>query len=340
MPVNDPLSPPPNPQAPSGPGAAPARASRWEMAAGVAALLLFSYWAFNFAMSAAVHSRKTSVVPDLKGRSVSAAMDALSPLGLGMSKEGTEFDASVPVGSIIRQSPAAGTIVREGRIIRVAVSEGGRTALTPSLIGLQLRNAEMLLRQNELLLGEASSAYSLRQEKGTVLAQDPKPESSVEQKSLVNVVVSAGPPPEGVRLMPDFARKSVDEVRRWLSETGIKATITNDSSSLFPYGIILSQTPDPDSVIAQGSAVSFVVSGKLSDAELKSSEVRTFHYEIPQGGAEAPLVRIVAIDRYGEHELFNGRRPGGSQLALPIETAGDAKLKIYLNGTLIEERTP
>ncbi len=339
MPPNEPLSTPPAP-ARMPPGVVPPRVSRLEMAVGAAALLLVSYWAFNTAMKAAVHSRKTAVVPDLKGKSLSAALDLFSPLGLGLSKEGTEFDASVPIGSILRQYPAPGTVVREGRIIRVVVSEGGRTALTPTLIGLQLRNAEMLLRQNDLLLGEASSAYSLRQEKGTVLAQDPKPESSVEQKSPVNVVVSAGPPPEGVRLMPDFARKSVDEVHRWLTDTGIKATIANDSSSLFPYGIVLSQTPEPDSVLSPATAVSFVVSGKLSASDLKSSEVRTFHYEVPQNGAEALQVRIVAVDRYGEHELFNGTRPGGAQLSLPIETAGDAKIKIYLNGTLIEEKTP
>ncbi|HEX4046192.1 MAG TPA: PASTA domain-containing protein, partial [Elusimicrobiota bacterium] len=155
-------------------------ATHLEMAAVGAAFLAFAFWAVNWGIEGLVHNRKTQTVPDLKGRSISAALDELSPLNLGLRKTGVEFDASVPIASILRQDPSAGTVVREGKTVRVVVSQGGQTVQAPTVIGLPLRNAEMLLRQNQLALGEVSEAYSLKSEKGMVLSQDPKGETSVE----------------------------------------------------------------------------------------------------------------------------------------------------------------
>ncbi|MBI3565079.1 MAG: PASTA domain-containing protein, partial [Elusimicrobia bacterium] len=186
------------------------KTTHWEMAAASAVFLAFAFWAVNWGVEGIVHNRKTQTVPDLKGRSLSAALDMLAPLNIGLRKTGVEFDASVPIASVLRQDPPAGTVVREGKTIRVVVSQGGQTVQAPSVIGLPLRNAEMLLRQTQLALGEVSEAYSLKAEKGLVLSQDPKGETSVERDALVNLVVSGGAPPSGVSLMPDFSRKTLD----------------------------------------------------------------------------------------------------------------------------------
>ena len=50
------------------------------------------------------------------------------------------------------------------------------TVFVPTIAGLPLRNAEMLLRQRNLGLGEVSESYSVRMEKGRVLNQDPPAE--------------------------------------------------------------------------------------------------------------------------------------------------------------------
>ena len=184
-----------------------------EVAAVAAALLAFAYFTLNWGLEGVIHSRRTQTVPDLKSRSIAAALDQLAPLNLGLRKTGVEFDASVPISSVLRQDPPAGTIVREGKTIRVVVAQGGQTVLAPAVVGLPLRNAEMMLRQSQLSLGEVSESYSLKQEKGLVLSQDPKAESSVERDALINLVVSGGAPPAGVALMPDFLRKNVDEAQ-------------------------------------------------------------------------------------------------------------------------------
>lgn len=310
-------------------------ATHLEMAAVGAAFLAFAFWAVNWGIEGLVHNRKTQTVPDLKGRSISAALDELSPLNIGLRKTGVEFDASVPIASILRQDPAPGTVVREGKTVRVVVSQGGQTVQAPTVIGLPLRNAEMLLRQNQLALGEVSEAYSLKSEKGMVLSQDPKGETSVERDAVVNLVVSGGVPPAGVSLMPDFQRKTLDAVQAWAAGAGVKVDVQTDASSLFPGGTVLTQNPAPDAALSPDAAVSVTVSGHKGAAP--SAATKMFRYELSQGGADSQ-VRIVIVDKYGERELFNGLRSPGSKIEVPVQSAGGARVKIYLNGILVEEQ--
>jgi serine/threonine-protein kinase len=262
-------------------------------------------------------------------------LDALAPLNVGLRKTGVEFDASVPISSILRQDPPAGTVVREGKTVRVIVSQGGQTVQAPAVIGLPLRNAEMMLRQNQLSLGEVSEAYSLKSEKGMVLSQDPKGETSVERDTLVNLVVSGGAPPAGVSLMPDFSRKTLDAVQAWAAGAGVKVDVKSDPSSLFPSGTVLTQSPDPDAALTPDASVAVTVSGHKGAAP--SAATKTFRYELSQGGSDSQ-VRIVIVDKYGERELFNGLRSPGSKIEVPVQTAGGARVKIYLNGILVEEQ--
>ncbi len=306
-----------------------------EVAAVAAALLAFSYFTLNWGLQGLIHSRRTQTVPDLKGRSIAAALDQLAPLSLGLRKTGVEFDAAVPISSVLRQDPSAGTVVREGKTIRVIVSQGGQTVLTPAVVGLPLRNAEMMLRQSQLSLGEVSESYSLKQDKGMVLAQDPKAEASVERDGLVNIVISGGVPPAGISLMPDFLRKNMDEALSWASGAGVKLEIKTDNSSLFPNGTVLTQLPAADTVLSPETQANLLVSGRKGAAPAASTKI--FKYELPQSGNESQ-VRIVVIDKYGERELFNGVRKPGTKIEVPVNETGGARMKIYMNGILVEER--
>jgi serine/threonine-protein kinase len=306
-----------------------------EIAAVAAALLAFAYFALNWGLEGVIHNRRTQTVPDLKSRSIAAALDQLAPLNLGLRKTGVEFDASVPISSVLRQDPPAGTVVREGKTVKVIVSQGGQTVLAPAVVGLPLRNAEMMLRQSQLALGEVSESYSLKQDKGMVLSQDPKAESSVERDALVNLVVSGGAPPAGVALMPDFLRKNVDEAQSWAAGAGVKLEIKTDATSLFPHGTVMTQTPAADAVLSPDAKVQLLVSGRKGAAPTVAAKM--FKYELPQSGSESQ-VRIVVVDKYGERELFNGVRKPGTKIEVPVQETGGARVKIYMNGILVEER--
>ena len=58
-----------------------------------------AYLSFDWAIGAAIHNRKVVVVPDLSAKSVNEALNQLGPLGLGLEKEGEQFDKHFPAGT-------------------------------------------------------------------------------------------------------------------------------------------------------------------------------------------------------------------------------------------------
>jgi len=299
------------------------------------ALFLLTYVLFSWTLETVIHNRKEVMLPDISGKSSINALQVLSENNLGMKIAGYEFNEAVPIGTVLRQTPDAGVTVRESKIIKVVVSQGGESVFTPNLIGLQLRNAELLLRQRQLGLGEVSESYSLKADKGTVLAQDPKPELSVSKNTMVQVTVSAGNPPAGIIMMPDFRQKKSDAAQQWASNSGVSLNITEDGSSLFPAGTIIEQKPDPDAVVSADSRINLTVSSRKGT----SGDEREFrvHYEVSQSGAQRHI-RVVALGKQGEREIFNGLRDPGSKIDLSIPYAGADKVRIFVNGILVEER--
>ncbi len=302
----------------------------------VAVFLFFlTYFFFYIAMESVIHHRAEVIVPDIKGKSSLEALRLISENNLALKIKDFEFNDTVPIGTVLRQAPGAGITVRESKIIRVVFSQGGESVFTPNLIGLPLRNAELLLRRRMLILGEVSEAYSLKAEKGTVLSQDPVQEKSVSKNAMIQVVVSAGIPPSGIVLMPGFKQEKVDEAYKWALENDFTILVKEDSVSLFPYGTVLEQEPSADTVVTDKTAISVIISGHKLSAD-ESEEYRV-HYEISQGGAQRHI-RIVAIGPGGDKEIFNGLRDPGSKIDLAIPYEGIEKIRIFVNGIMVEER--
>ncbi|OIO05064.1 MAG: hypothetical protein COX65_08705 [Elusimicrobia bacterium CG_4_10_14_0_2_um_filter_56_8] len=304
---------------------------------GGVAFLLFSltYFLLSWTMETVIHNRKEVIMPDISGKSSVNALQALSEINLAMKIEGYDFNEAVPIGTVLRQTPDAGVSVREGKIVRVVFSQGGESVFTPNLIGLPLRNAELLLRQRQLVLGEVSESYSLKADKGTVLSQDPKSELSVSKNTMVQVAVSAGLPPAGIVMLPDFRQKKSDEAQQWATKNSVALSLNEDANSLFPGGTIIDQDPQPDTVIGQGDKVTLTVSSRK--AQTGSEREFRVHYEVSQSGAQRHI-RVVAMGKSGDREVFNGLRDPGSKIDLSVPYAGAEKIRIFVNGILVEER--
>ncbi|MEK7722048.1 MAG: PASTA domain-containing protein, partial [Elusimicrobiota bacterium] len=79
------------------------------------ALFFLTYFLFSWTMETVIHNRKEVIVPDISGKSSVNALQALSMISLAMKIGGYEFDETVPIGTVLRQSPGAGSTVREGK---------------------------------------------------------------------------------------------------------------------------------------------------------------------------------------------------------------------------------
>ena len=255
-----------------------------------------AFFSFNWAFSALVHTRKEIPVPDLTNKNVDTALDLLANVNLAMRKAGEEYQPDVPAGSVIRQLPPAGILVREGKVVRVWVSQGKENVEVPDVISMPLRDAEFILKQANLEIGKTETAYSVEVEKGNIISQTPEPLTLVVKGEKIDLVVSNGAPNSDVILVPDFRHKKFAEASNWASNNNIEIIVTEDPESFFPSGTVLAQKPEMDEEIKTGETLELTIS---SNKEIMGEKTHRVYYELPQGKNDN-RVRIILIDNLGE----------------------------------------
>ncbi|MFH1336781.1 MAG: PASTA domain-containing protein, partial [Candidatus Zixiibacteriota bacterium] len=169
-------------------------------------------------------------------------------------------DPSKEPGTIISQIPAPGTKIKEGRMVKVRVSKAEEAVIVPQLKGISVRQAELLLGQASLQLGEVSWVPSDSFPRDVVIENIPSSGLSVPPGTSVNIVASLGVVPDTV-MMPDLVGKNIEESRRILQEIGLqigkKKSKTNDD---FLPGTVLDQSIMPGDKILRGTEIDLVVS--------------------------------------------------------------------------------
>jgi len=131
------------------------------------------------------------IVPNLVGQPVDVAAAVLGKPGLGLGdRRRQESDAAA--GTVIAQSPVAGTRVKPGTSVDVTIAASALVAV-PDLTGETPRDAARLLRRAQLGLGQERQRES-EARPGTVIRQSPTPGTRVPRETLVNVLVATAPP--------------------------------------------------------------------------------------------------------------------------------------------------
>lgn len=129
-------------------------------------------------------------VPNVINMTVSEAQGEAEKVGLNIQVKSEEFSNQVSEGGIITQTPSPGTKLKKGDSIAVIVSRGNTKVPVPNVVGMTLSQAEKLLNDNGLLLGNVKYEYNSAKE-GTVLSQSLIGGSSDEGQK-VSLVVSKG----------------------------------------------------------------------------------------------------------------------------------------------------
>lgn len=302
-------------------------------------LLIFSVASYYF-LGKIVHSKKEVIVPNIVGKSVLEALDIVSKAGLGLKKIGEVYNPNYPSATIVVQQPSAGMVVRKGRFVNVILSLGGEKVFVPSLIGEELRKAEVLLRQYNLLLGTVTYRYSLRYDKNVVIFQNPPPSEIVEKNSYVDLQISLGFPPPGLVLMPDFVNKTLENVYDWAARHNVELVVNEKFTEDITENLVLQQNIPPDTEITSSTMTLEIVVSKRKIAKGKEFEKENynFEYELPFVGEGLKNVKIVQISDEGEYVLYNKPTSSKQKITLYVPPRKNSKLRIFVDGVLIDEK--
>ncbi len=296
-------------------------------------LCAVGYYSFNIIMSSFVDEKGEVLVPDLQGKTLVDCLDILSQAKLGLIKEGAEYNQNIPAGVVIRQTPPPGINVKEGKIVKITISQGGEIVYVPDLIGDTIRSANIALKSVGLILGELTKKASMKYEEGIVLAQEPVPGSAVEKDTSVNLLVSNGAPEDGTMLMPDWIGKDAVEAKKWAQDENLGVNVVEGKTNTANPGEIFKQIPMPDSVITEKTEIKFFVADEKSKKAFKS---KLFEYDIPNMG-ESKRVKLILVDESGEKDIFNGIKAPGAKISIPLKFNGKAIVKVFFNNVSIED---
>jgi len=216
----------------------------------------------------AIRSRQVQL-PNLVGQNLSAAQADLNQRGIELKVADRIYDA-LPAGTVVRQSPAAGTQVKVSQYAHVVVSLGSVKASIPPIEGTSLRTARIALLEAKLQLGEVSSPYLDDTTADTVLLQEPK--SGAQASSpRVDVLVPQGPRPPAV-VMPFFIGLSDVETQRQLNSAGVRNVKSIPvPSPQWPVGTVIEQSPAPGSRLATDGQVEIKVASAAAAPAVSQS---------------------------------------------------------------------
>ena len=227
---------------------------------GAAAAFLLLVLADRVVMPVIVHWGEATTVPDLTGLDLTEAEEIVDEKDLNLEVLAEVHDPAKPPGTILSQIPSPKTKVREGRLVKVTVSMGGKTVLVPRLEGVSIRQAELLLMHEGLEMGEINWSPSDSFPQDVVIASIPSHDTPVPVGMPVNLTVSLGIRPDTV-MVPDLVGMTLEQGRKTLREIGlqlgrVKPKVNND----FLPNTILRQSLEPGERVEMGSRIVLEVS--------------------------------------------------------------------------------
>lgn len=167
---------------------------------------------------------ESSSVPALTGKSIADAKSLLTKKSFELVIQDSVYYDSLPPGQILRQIPEADAVVKINRTVYVTVNRFiAPDVEVPNIKGYSYRNAEMVLRNAGLKIGDTTFRADFA--KNTVLEMSyrgkPLPAGTkLKMGSIIDLVLSAGISQETVPV-PELVGRTFDEAKALLDAQGI-----------------------------------------------------------------------------------------------------------------------
>ena len=172
----------------------------------------------------------------------------------------TLFSSSYEPGTIIDQYPEPNRRVKEGRTIRLKISQPEKMVSIPDLIGRSLRSAELALLQTGLSIDTVYKEYNSDVPQGNVTWQYPKGGDQLNKGMGLHLTISLGVPPNFFQV-PNLFGLSKKKAIMDLEKAGfvIGKIFYRQNEDLIPY-TVLDQSISAETVLEKSTSINLTVS--------------------------------------------------------------------------------
>lgn len=221
-------------------------------------------------------SNKSYPVPDIRGKTVEDAqeMEGVKDIFL-IEVQGTRTTEEYQPGQIVEQDPAAGRTRKSNLVIQVYVAAEPEKVPMKDLVGMEYRQARVLLTDMGLDLKITTETVSSdKYGADAVIETVPVADEPLVAGQTVILRVSTGP--ETVTV-PSFTCQDIANAVQNAQDLGLTVgEITYDTFSFAPQGQVIEQSIKPTSEVPGGTKISFTVSGQKNSDDATAARVVEF----------------------------------------------------------------
>ncbi|MGB4946544.1 MAG: PASTA domain-containing protein [Candidatus Competibacter denitrificans] len=202
-------------------------------------------------------------VPNVIGLSKAIAAATLHKLGLSFGATIQKFDAKVPAGTIIDQSPAAGVKVGVGTAVTVTVSLGPAGVVkVPDVTGLPAEAARSILQSAGLTVGNTLTQPDPSVPLNNVIKTIPAAGTQVNAGASVDLVASSGATQAQQCTVPDIVNQTVEDARQIVFATCLSTigSTTVRTDPTIPAGKVAAQVPAAGTLVGYNTTINLIVS--------------------------------------------------------------------------------
>ena len=245
-------------------------------------------------------------------------------------------------GTVIRQSPEAGSKVMEGSKVTLVVASSDKDIAMPNVYGLTLELAQQTLQLEGLQSFKTMNIASENVEEGKVIYTDPKAATIVSAEQEITIYVSSGPSTTVIETItvPDVLGLSQSGARAFLEKYGFTniSFVTQDDA--IKKGVVISQSPAAGSQAKANDSIKVIISSGVTTTAVQSVKYSlsiVLPVVLNDDGTYATDTMVVKVGK----DTYSSRRItlDGSSIPVDISTDFDKtqNIKVSLKTTGVTE---
>lgn len=298
-------------------------------------LIMFGVMLFTFAVTffASVRGGEKTLIPNVTGMEVTEALIILQEREIFPKVQVKFTDDPLDKGLVVAQSTEPGTAVKAGRRLGLTISKGAVIDRVGDYTGSNLdevrASIQTLFAAYKPLLQVKEVIYQLSDEPvGTILAQEPAPDTEITGLTDLTFVVSRGMD-EGMYKVENFTGVPFDEVVQTLSEQNLPFIFTIDSDAPpQKTSVVFKQYPAIGDFVERGTPIELTVNG-LSSVP-KGKVFGLFEYQLPVYMIPVTVELKRQVGTKEPESIFQTKFPGG-RIALPYLEEEGTELILFIS---------
>jgi beta-lactam-binding protein with PASTA domain len=213
-------------------------------------------------------------VPDVVGQSIDRARSMLRDEGLEAGPVEKRPTGEAKEGTVIAQTPPAGTRLSGGKQVRLVVAvkpPGPELVTVPNVVKQPLERAAQMLNDAGLQLGGEDHQPTDQARPGTVLDQKIKGDARVKRGTRVDLIVAAKPPEPQWVTVPAVVGRPLGQAVSILNHAGLQlgAEDHRPTAQASP-GTVIDQKPKGNAQAARGSRVDLLVAAPVQGGPIQA----------------------------------------------------------------------